>query len=331
MPLSLLRNLGLNAGVVVVAVLVVLLWIGALWVAPPAEKEGLKLAVSMRPAAETFILAREAGEIPADEVNYVEMNWTSAAMRAVGNRVVDAAVLSLDEVIRQRAQGYPLKIVLVTDISRGGDVLLAKPGVTQVEQLRRLRVGYEPRTASAWLLAKALRETGLAMTDVEQVPVNPAETEDIFDTLQLDAVVTADPWRQHLDKFNLHTLYDSAATGAEITRVLAVHETALVDHPGAVALLVRQHLKWSTRMLESESLLIPILRREGLDRHQFEQALRSLEMPGREQNVRWLTQQDDGLNRRLLEIAEELQKDEPSLRGVDLTGLFEPLFVQQAP
>ncbi len=319
-----------RAKVVSVVLLVFALWTGALLVPSPAGKERLTLAVTMWPGAEPFIVAREAGELPASQVNLVEINWTSAAMRAVGNRVVDAAILSLDEVVRQTSLGYPLRVVLITDISQGADMLLARPGITQVEQLKGLRVGYEPRTAGATMLAAALRQAGLTMKDIHQVPLNPAETEEIIDELLLDAVVTSEPWRQNLRRLNLQPIYDSSRTGMDVVRVLVFHKDALEAHREAALALVRAHLHWMPRLAGLQTELEPILRREGVDRAGFERALQHIEIPDRQQNIRWLSGADAALSKRMEQMAARLAEDEGGIAAVTWSAIFDPTLVQEA-
>lgn len=307
------------------------MWFGALLMPSPQGKKTLTTAVSMWPGAEPFILAREAGELPTDTINLVEINWASAAMRAVGNRVVDATLLSLDEVIYQMGQGYPLRIVLVTDISKGADAVIARKEFTDLRQLAGLRVGYEPRTAASVMLGRCLRQGGLAFEKIQEVPVNPAEAEGIFDELFLDAVVLSEPWIQRLQGRHLNTLYDSSQKGAEVVRVLVVHADALTQHHDEVQALVSAHLKWMPRMHSLQKQLEPVLRREGLDRQTFLNVLAKLEVPTREQNIRWLSGEDGQLLQRMERLAVELNLYRPGPNAGRMADVLDPTFVQDEP
>ena len=244
-------------------------------------------------------------------------------MRAVGNRVVDVALLSLDEVVRQIGQGYPLKIVWVSDISRGADSVVARPEIREISQLRGLRVGYEPRTAAALMLRRSLATAGLTLADIEQLPLNPAEAEEIFKELTLDAVAISEPWRHRLAPMGLNVLYDSSRPGAEVIRVLAVHEEALKKNQEGVKLLIQGHMKWMPRLASLDAELEPVLRREGLSRKAFQEIVTTLEIPTLEQNRQWLTGKDDRIARAMEAIVEDLATEETGFVRPDLTRVLD--------
>jgi NitT/TauT family transport system substrate-binding protein len=314
--------------IALLGVLVLALWAGALVMPMPQARKPLTMAVGMWPGAETFMLARDAGELPRGQVNLVEMSWASAAMRAVGNRVVDATLLSLDEVVRQMSQGYPLRIVLVTDVSRGADAVLAPQRVTEARQLAGLRIGYEPRTAASVILERCLKEGGLTWEQVTEVPINPAEADDSVGELILGAVALSEPWIQRLRHPGLRPVYDSSQPNAEVVRVLVVHEAAVKERREEVGALVKAHLKWMPKLATLGEELEPVLRREGLKREQFLAVLKKLEVPDVTQNKRWLTGEDPWVLQRMEMLAAQLNLL-PASEFDKLRQALDPSFVMK--
>jgi NitT/TauT family transport system substrate-binding protein len=319
-----------RAQITLVGVVVLALWAGALVMPMPQARKPLTMAVGMWAGAETFVVARNQGELPRGKVNVMEINWASAAMRAVGNRVVDATILSLDEVVRQMGQGYPLRIVLVTDVSRGADAVLAPPRVVDATQLAGLRIGYEPRTAASVMLERCLKEGGLKWEQVTEVPVNAAEADESVAELVLGAVALSEPWIQRLRHRELRPLYDSSRPGAEVVRVLVVHEAAVKERREEVSALVKAHLKWMPRLPTLGAELEPVLRREGLTREQFLTVLGKLQPADAAQNVKWLTKEDDWLLRRMQTLATELNLM-PASQFERLRQALDPSFVKDNP
>lgn len=323
----------LTPGTLTVLALVVALWAGALLVPTPTQPEPLRVAVGLWPGAEPLVMAREAGAFNSRRINLVEMNWTSAAMRAVGNRVVDAAIMSLEEVILQIRQGYPLKVVLITDISRGGDVLMASEKIRSIQDLKGTRIGYEPRTSGAWLLRKALQNANLKLSDVQPVPLNPSEVDEIFSELTLDGVVLAEPWGEKLEEMHLSKIYDSSHDGSAIVRVLAVHPEALTQHREELLELIRQHLRWSPRLHEDGPHLSPVLRREGLRLEVFREVLNRLELVSLDKNKQLLTRQDPWLEALFIKQQKELSESEPHAPAGKLSAeaIFDASLLNQLP
>jgi NitT/TauT family transport system substrate-binding protein len=309
--------------------LVLALWAGALLLPVTEQGKPLMVAVGLWPGAEPWVLAREQGELDPAQARLVEINWTSAAMRAVGNRVVDAAILSLDEVILQVNQGYPLKVVMVTDISRGADLVLVKPGINSVADLRGRRVGYEPRTAGAWLLGRALAGAGFGLRDIHPVVLNPNETQEAFDNLPIDAIVCTEPWPLRLGR--LRPLYDSSHPGAAVVRVLAVHAAALSDHREALVQLVQMHGRWAERLRTGGAALEPVLRREGVSEEGFRTTLAKIDMPALEQSRLWLNGQDDWLFGLFRELRDDLPAVTTDGRIVQPEEVFDPTLLEGQP
>jgi len=318
-------------GTVLICLLVLLLWAGALLLSPPAQTEPFRVAVGMWPGAEPWILARTAEELEAREINLIEMNWTSAAMRAVGNRVVDAAVLSLDEVARLLQQGYPLKIVMVTDVSHGADALMVKPDIRTTADLKGRRIGYEPRTSGSWLLNLALRESGLTLQDIEPVPLNPSEVEEIFQELSLDGVVTNSPWKERLGKIALHTVFASDRPEASIIRVLAVHADAVEPHRQALRDMLASHFRWMPRLREPGAHRQPVLRREALDDATFARVLDQVKPAGRTRNLEWLTRRDSWLADRLQQLLDSPADPADSGVAVTVGQVLDPSLLEELP
>lgn len=332
-PNRMSRRPFLTPGTLTVLALVVALWAGALLVPTPTQPEPLRVAVGLWPGAEPLVLAREAGELDPRRINLVEINWTSAAMRAVGNRVVDAAVMSLEEVILQIRQGYPLKVVMITDISRGADVLMTNEKIQSIQDLKGTRIGYEPRTSGAWLLRKALQNANLKLTDVQPVPLNPSEVDEIFTELTLDGVVLAEPWGEKLEEMHLSKIYDSSHDGSAIVRVLAVHPEAVIEHRQELLELLRLHFRWNARLYEEGPHMEPVLRREGLKLDVFREVLSRLELVSLEKNRRLLSREDPWLEALFLKQQGELSEGEPGeLPGrLSADAIFDASLLNQLP
>ncbi len=88
---------------------------------------------------------------------------------------------------------YDPQIIMQTDWSRGGDMIVATPMVKNVADLRGKTVAVAPNTPSQSLLIKALEANNMTLDDVEIVSVPSAiEAADAFQNKEVDAAVVWD-------------------------------------------------------------------------------------------------------------------------------------------
>lgn len=274
------------------------LWAGVVMWDPPELEGPLKVAVGLWPGSETLTIARERGILNDDTVRTIEMTWSSAAMRAFGNRVVDAAVLSLDETLRLRQDGHDVRVVLVMDVSAGADSLMALGAIRETEMLRGRRVGVELRTAGMYLLARALDRVGLTLSDVEIVPLNLAETESALIEGEVDAVVTSLPWQARLLEAGAKNLFDSGQIPQELCRLLVVRGDVLEARRKEIQMLVDAHYvvlgDMVQRLGQSEKDIIS--RRESMHWDDFAKARHLMNSPSRTEGLRMMEGSPSGLD-----------------------------------
>ncbi|MBL9145031.1 MAG: ABC transporter substrate-binding protein [Verrucomicrobiaceae bacterium] len=264
-----------------VALLILVLGLAALsrWMPDYVPSTPLSVAVSVWPGAETLILARELGEIDDAQVRLVEMSWDSAAMRALGNGAVDAAVLSIDEVTRLRESGQRVKVVLVFDQSQGADSILTNhEGARRVEDLKGLKVGVDVRGSGMVLLASAMNSVGMSPGDVHIVPIAPAEMGVALQSSAVDAVVSAEPWLSALRRDGFNEIDVTARDRQLLIRALVVSSEAARVNANALRSVIAAHFRLLPALKEQRDVpgMEAVLRRERLTREEFKRVLATL-------------------------------------------------------
>lgn len=276
-----------------------------------SQADPFTVAVGMWPGCEPLMLARERGLLPADQVQLIEMTWASATMRAFGSGVVDAAVLSLDEVMRLRETGRDLRVVMVMDASTGGDALIVRDEVKTLADLKGRRVGVDLRATGMYLLTCALEEAGLKSSDLELVPVNLPETEDIFINKEVDAVVSAEPWVTKLRAAGGHSLFDSSQAHTPAYRVLVVSEEALTEQRAEVLKVVRAHFAMMKELHKGGEIqgMEAILRRQMLSRAEFFSCWSRLKSLNLEENRALIGGDAQGLLKNAASVEEKMRSN----------------------
>ncbi len=176
---------------------------------------------------EPLYLARSLGYYDGSRLRLVELSSNTQSMDALRSGRLDAASLTLDEALTLVAEGVPLRVVWVLDVSAGADAVLGRAGVETLADLRGRRIGVEQTATGAYLLDAALHRAGLTPTDVDIVPLPVDAHIEEFRKGHVDALVTFDPSRLSLLNEGAHALFDSRQLPGEIVDVLVVRDEAL--------------------------------------------------------------------------------------------------------
>ena len=217
------------------AVWVILVW--ALFSAgcTPEREAPLRIGTNVWPGYEPLYLARSLGYFDGTPIIMVEYPSSTEVARAFSNGAIEAAALTLDEVLTVVQQDVAARVVLVMDTSYGADVLLGKPYLKNLNDLKGRVVGVESGALGAYVLSRALEIAGLNPADitVRSLPSSDAQQQ-LYEAGQLDALVTMEPLRTQLMRKGARQLFDSSQIPGEVVDVLVVRQDYLEQHPQQV-------------------------------------------------------------------------------------------------
>lgn len=249
----------------------------------------LRIGTNVWPGYEPLYLARDLAFYDATPVRLVEYSSASQVSRAFRNGAIDAAALTLDEVLRLAQHDFEPCVVLVLDVSMGGDAILAKPAYTDLASLRGRRIGVESTALGAYVLSRALQQAGMDEADVHIVPLEVDEHERAFLDGRLDAVVTFEPVRSRLLAAGAVQVFDSRAIPGEVVDVLVVRRDALAAQPRAAASVVDGWYRALDFMqAQRGEAMRRFSARMRLGPEQTARAFEGLDMPTRSENRRLL-------------------------------------------
>lgn len=203
----------------------------------------LRIGTTPWPGYEFLHMAQELGYFEQEGVRVQLVDFLSLAdsSRAFERGQVDIWGSTLVELALSRTQSQRhAKAFLVTNESAGGDVILARQPISSIEQLRGKRVAVEPSTVDVVLLHHALKQAGMALTQVELVPLAQAEMPAALESGQLDAVCTYPPNSVHISRSPaINRIFDSNRIPDIIIDVLATDANIIEQRAEELAAISR--------------------------------------------------------------------------------------------
>jgi NitT/TauT family transport system substrate-binding protein len=172
-------------------------------------------------------VAIEKGYFYNLKVSAIVMDDSNSRRAAYSGPGLDIMMSTIDQFAIEAGQGLPGGILIVTDESYGSDGVVARSGITSVEQLKGKRVAYTPGLAGEYLLGRALEGAGLSRQDVQLVPIdNPDGGLAAFLSEQVDAAVS---WEPHISEVvsnkKGHVLFTSRDISEAIVDILVAKDT----------------------------------------------------------------------------------------------------------
>ncbi len=180
---------------------------------------------------EPLFLARELGYYNDAQLRLVELPSSTANLMALASGEVEAATLTLDELLIAREGKLDLQVILVLDDSAGADVIMVRPSIQTLAQLRGQRIGVEETAVGALMLAKLLATAQLQPSDVIKVPATSDRHVAAYEAGEIDAVVCFEPYATQLAKRGAQRLLDSSQFPGLIVDMLVARNDALADSP----------------------------------------------------------------------------------------------------
>jgi NitT/TauT family transport system substrate-binding protein len=115
----------------------------------------------------------------------------------------------MGDVLSLLQHGYDSRLVRITDVSHGGDVILVRPPMVALKELKGRRIGVEKTARGGYMLSHTLESVAMTLADVETVVVEVDDHERVHKEEIVDAVVTFEPTYSRLRASGANKLFDS--------------------------------------------------------------------------------------------------------------------------
>ena len=237
---------------------------------------------------ESLFLAQAFNWLPV-EIKLQEYTVAGNSLAALQAGQIDAACLTLDEVLRARAADVPLTVILIFDVSAGADVVLARPEITQLADLAGKRIGVEQEALGALVLDRLLKEAKLPKSAVTVIELPPDRQLAAWQTGEIDAVVTYEPTASFLLKEGAQRLFDSRQMPDTIFDVLVVRTDRIRGGEATLNKLLAGHFRALDHIRSNrQDAVYRIAARQGIRPEEAQRALAGIAMPSLNANRTYL-------------------------------------------
>ena len=213
------------------AICLTLLSLAVLRPALPAAP--LKVGYSDWPGYTAFEIAVQKGWFKDAGVD-VEFDWFDygPSIDAFSAGKIDADCIVASDALGAGAAGSPSKFIAIIDYSEGSDMIIGKPGINSIKDLKGQKVAVEFGLVEHFLLLEGLKRNGLTQSDVTLVNT---PTNNMPQTLASGQVAAVGAWYPISGQALLSTpgskrLFTSADAKGLIYDVLAVNPASLAAH-----------------------------------------------------------------------------------------------------
>jgi NitT/TauT family transport system substrate-binding protein len=201
--------------------------------APMPSGKGLTIAYSDWPGWVAWEIAIQKGWFKEAGVD-VEFKWFDyvPSMEAFSAGKVDAVCMTNGDALVTGATGGKSVTILINDYSDGNDMIVAKPGITSIAQLKGKTVGVEVGFVDHLLLLHALKSANLKESDVKLKNVKTDETPQALKSGDVDAIGAWQPSSGAALKEvpGSKPIFTSKDVPGLIYDVLAVNPKSLAEH-----------------------------------------------------------------------------------------------------
>jgi NitT/TauT family transport system substrate-binding protein len=218
-----------------------------------------------------------------DDINILRYANASDVITAFESGIADAAALTLDEALLLVELGYNIGVVLVMDISAGGDAIVS---TRPQDPIKGQTAVLEKTALGAFFMARFLQHHNLSTDDVTLIDAPVDAHIGFLEYDRASIFVTFEPYRTHLIAGGAEEIFNSNAIPNEIIDVLVINrERMTAEKSEQLENMLKAWFKTLRIIQHNPELTYPILAQNlGLQEEEIAAAYSGLELPNLHKN-----------------------------------------------
>lgn len=292
----------------------------------------LRVGASPWPGNAPLFVAADDGRL-GPNTRMVEFTSETAALQAFRNQAIDVAILTLDEVVLLASEGQRPRVAALTDVSVGAGVLLGRPPIASLAELKGRAIAVEGTGVGGFILSHVLRQAGLAPADVTIVSLLPHEQPFAYAERRVDAVLTDEPYAAEFRQRGARRLFDTGGMDGDVIRAVVVRDTCIAEHAAQVDHLVAKIFAISRDLLANEGngMAERLGRRYDITGMEFSAMYAGVKILGPEDNAAYFSNGGQRLKAMLSHIQQEMLDGRLISQPVDVSALVTVRPIREKP
>lgn len=234
---------------------------------PAAPFAPLRIAITAWPGSAHLFLAEKKGILAKNglSVQLIVTTGPFESQVAYKKGEVDGVIGGLlSDLILMQAGGYPAKVVYVTDYSQSGDVIIGRPGLNSLADLKMRTVSFETLNSFSHIFVlKALESHGLTESTVRFELVQALDVLRALEEGRIDAGHTWQPITTQALAKGYKILAKAGDFPGIITDLLYLHPKTIAERPKDVQALVRSLLEAQKYLADHKEESLAIMAKEA--------------------------------------------------------------------
>jgi NitT/TauT family transport system substrate-binding protein len=290
------------------------------------QYEPLTIASSPWPGYEPLYLARDLGYFN-DKVKLFELPSSDITMESFRNGSTDIASLTLDEVLDLLQHGTKLRILLIMDISNGGDAVMAEPDIKKLSDIKGKRISVVNIPLGIYILNRLLDKAGVKRNEVEVFPMPETRQEKFYKAGKADVIITYDPIKTKLENSGMHVLFDSSDIPNEIFDLLVVQEDVYLKRFDEICDVGKTWFKTLDYIKNNSTAAESMGKRLGVSSLELKEMMKGLIIPTLNENKKLMLGEKSDLLETSKKLAEIMLKERQLSKYVDASNTIDEKFI----
>lgn len=282
-----------------------------------------------------MFIAQEQGFFEEENliVDFFGFDSTADFNEAFLARELEACAPIGSEAITLATKGKDYRIVLVEDMSVGGDGILARNNIEGIEDFAGKEIAVERGTVSYFFLLEILQDVGLSESDISIVEASPSSAAAAYQKGNVEIAVTYAPYLNQANQqiSDGRIIYDSSQKPTAITDLYAFEKRFIDNNPEAIEAFVRGIFKGIDFLEQNRQEGIAIAaQRLQISPEQLEADLEGIKLPDAQTNLEMFSDSESEiyLAGSLSSLAQLMLEEGEISQAPNMDNYIEPRFVE---